>query len=47
MRGQPPRHFGQHLIAGRMSKRTDDALELLNLNEADADRAICEPRSDQ
>ena len=28
-------HFGQHLVAGRMTERPDDALELLNLDQAD------------
>ena len=47
MHCQPPRHFRQHLIASRMTERSDDALELLNLNEISGDRLILELRSNQ
>jgi hypothetical protein len=47
MRCETPCHFGQHLVAGRMTERSDDALELLNLNQADSYGPILQLRLDQ
>ena len=47
VRREPPRHLGEHFVAGRMTERADDALELMDLDQADGHRAMGGARLDQ